>query len=62
MMTEVTSQGFFDMFQLFDKELIEKVKKIAEAIDPEKIKQIMEAVKVEDGKVTIDLRVVWHKD
>jgi hypothetical protein len=56
---EVSSQGVFDIFSLFDKDTLDKVKQVVEAIDPDKVKAIMDMVEPEKGeiKLTIDLRI-----
>jgi hypothetical protein len=49
---EVKAQGIFD---LLDKEMIEKIKKIIAAINPDKIRQIMDCIEVENGWVKIKI-------
>lgn len=54
---QVSAQGLLDTFFL-DKETVENIKNIINAVDPEKVKAIMEVIEVDDEgwlRVKIDL-------
>ena len=52
----VQAQGVFDIFSLLDKQTVDKLKKIISAVDEKKIKQILDAVTVDqDGWIRFKL-------
>lgn len=56
----VSSQGIFDIFNLFDQETVEKIKNIINSIDVNKIKKIMDMIEIDEKgwlKLKIDLGV-----
>jgi len=58
---KVKSQGFMDIFRLFDKKTIQRIEEIIEAIDVGKIKSIFDAVEVENGWVKVNLGIQQGK-
>ncbi len=57
---EVTAQGLFDIFGMFDAETVDKIKAILASIDPDKIKLIMDSVAVDENgwiRIQVDLGI-----
>lgn len=46
------------IFDIFDGELIAKVKAIVNSVDQDKITQIFKAIEVKDGKIVLDLKLI----
>jgi hypothetical protein len=59
MKEEVQTQGVFDLVNLLDRETTDKIKSIIVAIDPDKIKRVMDTIEVDDDgiQIKINLRV-----
>ena len=59
---EISAQGVFDMISLFDKKTVQKVKDVVEALDPDMIKRIMQAITVDkEGWVTVKIKLGIQK-
>lgn len=56
--TEVKSQGVFDIFSLLDRETVDKIKQLIDAVDPEKVKKIVDLIEVDDeGWINLKIKL-----
>lgn len=59
---QVAAQGVFDIFSLFDKETVDKVKELIHAIDVKKIEAVMKTLEVEkDGRLHLNIDLTIKK-
>ena len=55
---QVKAQGMFDLFKVMDKQTLNRIKQIIAAVDPKKVQQVFDAIKMENGRVKIDVTLM----
>jgi predicted LPLAT superfamily acyltransferase len=55
---QVQAQGIFDLFNLFDKETVTRIKEVVASIDPDVIKNVFDCVTVDDdGWINVKIKL-----